>query len=414
MIDFNLDSILNLANNQFAQGGLFIGIVTGIFYSLKQIPGLIYQQIIKYFTFRVDVSFSNRDSAYEYFSEWYAKKFPRKFKNTVASITHERADYYDPSLKPKKLKLSFFQGNDLNFIWHSGRLLYIRKRREKLEHANDVSEVYTNEYSVSGIFAKKSIIKLFEEILNTKQDELNKSYGLNLVYGLDKYKKIESFKTFDNLFFKDKDELVSYLDSWHDRKEKSKEMGIIHKTGISLYGPPGTGKTSIAKAIAHRYSMNLVLVNLSTFTKDHDLTSFINCQTSPSIFLFEDVDEFLGKSKRSNLDGKSSVSFSGILQILDGVNSPDNSIFILTTNLIEELDPALYRDGRINLRLEVGLPDNQNVQEFVNKYFDSNISIPGHIANRLPMANVEQILLNSSSADEAIGLIVSKNAEYIN
>ena len=103
----NLDSILNLANNQFAQGGLFIGIVTGIFYSLKQIPGLIYRQIVKYFTFRVDVSFNNRDFAYEYFSEWYAKKFPDKFKNTVASITHERSDYYDPSLKPKKLKLSF-------------------------------------------------------------------------------------------------------------------------------------------------------------------------------------------------------------------------------------------------------------------------------------------------------------------
>jgi chaperone BCS1 len=413
MIDFSLNSIASLADNQFAQGGLFIGIVTSIFYSLKPLPGFIYQRIVTYFTFKVDVSFSNRDSAYEYFSEWYAKRFPSKFKNTVASIKYDQADYFDSSPKPMKLRLSFAQGSDINLIWYSGRLLYIRKRREKLEHANDVSEVYTNEYSVSGIFAKKAIIALFEEIMRTKQDELNKSYGLNLIYGIDKYKKLENFKTFDNLFFNGKDDLISYIDSWHHRREKSKEMGIIHKTGISLYGPPGTGKTSIAKAIAHRHSMNLVLVNLSTFNKDQDLLNYINAQTSPSIFLFEDVDEFLGKSKRSNLDGKSTVSFSGILQILDGVNSPDNSIFILTTNLINELDPALYRDGRINMRLEIGLPDNQNIQSFVNKYFDSGIVIPNHIPNKLPMANVEQILLNSNSADEAVDSIVSKNAEYL-
>jgi hypothetical protein len=405
--EISIDSILSLADNQFAQGGIFLAIATGIFYYLRAVPTMIYQQLMKFLMFRVDIVYSRSDSTYEYFLEWYSDKFPGKFKNTVATISFVKPIINDYRIldTPRKLKLTFAQSNDLNFIWYVNRLIYIRKVRSKLEHANDIGEVYMDEYTISGLFAKQAITNLLLDIVESKQKEIDNATGINLIYGPNDSKNLESFKTFDNLFFKEKPRLLSYLDAWSSRRDKSKEMGIVHKTGISLFGPPGTGKTSIAKAIAHRYSMSLVLVNLSAFNKDSDLLKYISGQNSPCVFLFEDVDEFLGKSKRSNLEGKSTVSFSGILQILDGVNSPDNSIFVLTTNLIEELDPALYRDGRINFRVEVGHPDLENVEKFINKYYDSNILLPPNLTE-LKMSSVEQVLLNNDSAEHAVETLI--------
>jgi SpoVK/Ycf46/Vps4 family AAA+-type ATPase len=48
------------------------------------------------------------------------------------------------------------------------------------------------------------------------------------------------------------------------------------------------------------------------------------------------------------------VTLSGLLNVLDGFHAPENVVYVMTTNKVEALDPALLRPGRIDYRLFMG------------------------------------------------------------
>merc|ERR1712023_417613 len=67
---------------------------------------------------------------------------------------------------------------------------------------------------------------------------------------------------------------------------------------------------------------------------------------SRSIIVLEDVDAlFNGRARRY---GTGNMTFSGLLNALDGVGSGAGRLFVLTTNHREKLDPALIRSGRVD------------------------------------------------------------------
>ena len=59
--------------------------------------------------------------------------------------------------------------------------------------------------------------------------------------------------------------------------------------------------------------------------------------------MLEDVDAIFVERKAQSEKG--GVTFSGLLNAIDGVASQEGRIFIMTTNHIEKLDPALIRPG---------------------------------------------------------------------
>ncbi|KHJ77931.1 hypothetical protein OESDEN_22449 [Oesophagostomum dentatum] len=46
--------------------------------------------------------------------------------------------------------------------------------------------------------------------------------------------------------------------------------------------------------------------------------------------------------------GMTRVTFSGLLNAIDGVGSAEERILFMTTNYVERLDPALIRPGRVD------------------------------------------------------------------
>merc|ERR1719399_1312514 len=84
---------------------------------------------------------------------------------------------------------------------------------------------------------------------------------------------------------------------------------------------------------------------------DDSLKSAIEHVPHKSIVVLEDVDA-LFDGKRQKTDGKSVLTFSGLLNALDGVGGCSGQIFVLTTNHRERLDPALIRNGRVDLHVE--------------------------------------------------------------
>ena len=146
----------------------------------------------------------------------------------------------------------------------------------------------------------------------------------------------------------------------------------MYKTGILLWGSPGTGKTSLVKAIASKYNRSIAALNVSNL-KNIDLnklTQSINYDENRKyIVLMEDIDTlFLNRE-----DGESSKDDQAIinklLQFLDSNTSPNDVIFIATTNHKERLDEALLREGRFDIKVEVKPLKDDEAREFCKSFY---------------------------------------------
>lgn len=95
-----------------------------------------------------------------------------------------------------------------------------------------------------------------------------------------------------------------------------------------------------------------------------------------SIMLLEDIDAAFTKRTQSDNQGyQSMITFSGLLNALDGVASAEERIIFLTTNHVEKLDPALIRPGRIDMKEYLGnATDYQIRQMFLRFYEDETLA----------------------------------------
>lgn len=140
--------------------------------------------------------------------------------------------------------------------------------------------------------------------------------------------------------------LVDDLDGFLQRESDYVRRGIPWHRGYLLQGPPGTGKTSVAKALAHRFNLDLWYAPLGDLDKDANLLALLSEVRPRSMLLLEDIDIYHAATSREAESG--SVTLSGLLNALDGVSTPHGLITVLTSNEPKELDDALIRPGRID------------------------------------------------------------------
>merc|ERR1712113_1245328 len=168
--------------------------------------------------------------------------------------------------------------------------------------------------------------------------------------------------------------------------------GIPYKRSYLFYGVPGSGKTSLIQALAAKYDRQLAFVQPShPKMTDESFKSCISKAPANSLIVLEDIDALFNKD-RSKKNQACPLTFSGLLNGLDGVGNPDGQIFIMTTNYVDRLDSALIRSGRVDLHIELQLakmfllvyPENKEMaQLFCEKVRES-------FKNGISMAAVQQ------------------------
>lgn len=177
-------------------------------------------------------------------------------------------------------------------------------------------------------------------------------------------------KPFEYLYLQkdQKDLLHSYVNHFKNDKESFYRMGIPYKGGILLDGVPGCGKSSTIMAIGTFLDKNIYYLDLGKIKTNQEFKLCVDYVRTNSqkggIIIFEDIDCMTDVVKRrdinieigalcgeSEMNDKLSLSF--ILNVLDGVLSPENIIFIMTTNHKEKLDPALIRPGRMDININI-------------------------------------------------------------
>jgi len=150
------------------------------------------------------------------------------------------------------------------------------------------------------------------------------------------------------------------------------DRGIPYRRGYLLYGPPGTGKSSFIQALAGHLDFNIAILNVSERGLHDDRLSHLLSKVPPrTIVLLEDVDVAFANRKKRDADGYSgaNVTFSGLLNALDGVASAEERIIFLTTNYVERLDEALIRPGRVDMTVRLGEATEYQIEQLWDRFY---------------------------------------------
>lgn len=251
----------------------------------------------------------------------------------------------------------------------------------------------------------------------------------------------ESTRTFQNLFFENREIVMKKVDYFLQNKAWYFEKGIPYSLGIGLHGPPGTGKTSFIKALANYTKRHIVTISLKMIkTKKQldgvffeDRYSSNNKKNSvlfdKKIIVFEDIDcigdivkdrakkaaqpLYLpsvnpfsipddkelknGFVKIDSLAAKpieDPITLDDILNLWDGICETPGRIMVLTSNHYEELDPALKRPGRVDITLEMQKASRQIIAEMHRHLFKQDICddvlarIPDRVYSPAEIVNV--------------------------
>lgn len=173
------------------------------------------------------------------------------------------------------------------------------------------------------------------------------------------------------------------------------DRGIPYRRGYLLYGPPGTGKSSFIQALAGELDYSICLLNLSERgLTDDRLNHLLTNLPERSIALLEDVDAAFGSRRvQSDEDGYrgANVTFSGLLNALDGVASSEERVVVMTTNHVERLDEALVRPGRVDVRAEIGYATEEVVGQMWERFYgrDSMVEALGEQVEEGKAVDVE-------------------------
>ncbi|KAI6864749.1 hypothetical protein KC338_g5329 [Hortaea werneckii] len=135
------------------------------------------------------------------------------------------------------------------------------------------------------------------------------------------------------------------------------DRGIPYRRGYLLYGPPGTGKTSFVQALAGKLDFSIAMLSLSQRGLTDDLLTRLLATVPPrTLVLLEDADAAFSNRRQVDEDGYSgaNVTYSGLLNALDGVASAEERIIFMTTNHLDRLDDALIRPGRVDMTVHLG------------------------------------------------------------
>ena len=150
--------------------------------------------------------------------------------------------------------------------------------------------------------------------------------------------------------------------------ERFVTLGIEPPKGILLYGPPGTGKTLTARAVANRTDACFIRVIGSELVQKYvgegarmvrELFTMARSKRACIVF-FDEVDAIGGARSSSDDNGSDNEVQRTMLQIvteLDGFDARGNIKVLMATNRPDTLDPALLRPGRLDRKVEFGLPD---------------------------------------------------------
>ena len=202
------------------------------------------------------------------------------------------------------------------------------------------------------------------------------------------------------------------------------ELGLKAKRGVLLAGPPGTGKTTVGRALAHRLKSKFFLVDGTMIAGTRDFFMEINRvfeaarKNAPSVIFIDDADVIF--------EGEGDRGFCRyLLTMMDGLEgaSAERVCIIMTAMEPSNLPAAVLRSGRVELWLEMRLPDQEarlailraSLSKLSASIGDIDVSVIAAASRGLTGADLKAVVEDGKllfAYDKANGATLRKVEEY--
>lgn len=245
----------------------------------------------------------------------------RELKEFATNII--KGEHYEDK-NAEDVKTIFTVSQKLPFLLDAEREIYciVKEAGEQREEGVSKTETRIVKFGIT-VFSYKSSVPIIKEFIKTIRQEYSKYLeekrrGKLFVYTLNNTEvhndddddtvggwretPHETMKSFDNIFFEGKQEVMNKIRFFTENKEWYRRNGVPYTLGIALYGAPGTGKTSFIKALAtllNRHIISMSLARIKTKKQLYDFyfeTQYSNANDKNAvgfdkkIIVFEDID----------------------------------------------------------------------------------------------------------------------------
>jgi vesicle-fusing ATPase len=212
--------------------------------------------------------------------------------------------------------------------------------------------------------------------------------------------------------------------------EYSEQLGIKHVRGILLYGPPGTGKTLIARQIGKMLNAREPkIVNgpeiLNKYVGESEANmrklfadaeeEYKRCGSNSGLhmIIFDEIDAICKqRGSQAGSTGVHDTMVNQLLTKLDGVEQLNNILVIGMTNRRDMIDEALLRPGRMEVQLEISLPDEHGRVQIL-KIHTARMQEFNYLAGDVDIAEIARRTKNFSGA-EIEGLVRAAQSSAMN
>ncbi|VDN55459.1 unnamed protein product [Dracunculus medinensis] len=306
----------------------------------------------------ISLQISNEDVAYP----WLLSYINRHSKNQSRHLSVQTSLFQAESGKTTT-NFNFLPGHGMHYFVHEYRWIQVERQREKQSIQRDGFRIPFETVTLTTLGTDVNFLK---NILCKATDEALFETGL-VVYkavgpewrrlGIARRKRPLNSVILDNGIA---DFIYADFKEFSSSAQWYVEHGVPYRRGYLFYGPPGTGKSSFIAALASHFGYSICILSLSERTLDDDrLNHLLNTPPSNSIILLEDIDAAFGPrvdavQNMKIYDGLTRVTFSGLLNAIDGVACAEERILFMTTNFINRLDEALIRPGRVDIKQYFG------------------------------------------------------------
>jgi mitochondrial chaperone BCS1 len=381
-------SISELANhilaNQFATGLASTAILGGVMYQLKSVPKALWNMLVYGTT--IQMSVNSKDDSFTWIDRWLSSQpYAKRTRNTTLRTVADGADRYGDGatqswiVTPGEGKHWFFWGSRLVFVQREGS-----KTKKKLAGGSPLSPSDLKDETLSfRIWGRhQDVIRNLIEEAKILQDSSNLVMVKLWTDGWWKTIRGKTPRSLDSIILQEGqiERIVEDIERFNAAGEWYRHRGIPYRRGYLFTGKPGTGKTSVVFAIAGYFKRPIYVINLGSVADDNALFEAITDAPTDAIILLEDVDCARASQTREDVKSKkddedddkepgSKVTKAGLLNALDGITTPDGRIFVMTTNYVENLDPALIRPGRADVHEEFKYLDKKGQERMAERFY---------------------------------------------
>lgn len=224
--------------------------------------------------------------------------------------------------------------------------------------------------------------------------------------------KFYTTRTFDNVFFEEREKVRKHVEFFLKKKDWYEKKGIPYTIGFMFHGDPGCGKTSTVKAIANTARRHIINIQLSEIKSKEQLrhlffsdelyvyngatTEKYTIPVHERLYVIEDIDAMgdavlrrewkkpviQKETKKGGDDAwfdrhkeeeKEPIDLSFLLNLLDGTLEAHGRMIAISSNFPERIDRALIRPGRIDMIVHFKKCNRSVLHEMIESFYDIKI-----------------------------------------